>query len=143
MAGVRAGAWTLALWLRLQEPRAITLVQTLIYLVLAWGGTTAVMQPPSSIEGQFGSVLTSIWAWCAIVGGLVGALACPFGKWMIEKPAIILCILASTLYAVFTLMLHVQGSGNRLPQLAMQVTALLYFASRYIRIHPFSYQPGK
>lgn len=135
--------WTLAVWLRIQEPRLITLLQTLIYALCAWAGIATVLAPPSSIEGQFGLTVTLVWGWFAILGGVAGALACPFGKWMIEKPAIILCATATLIYAGIILTLHIQESGNRLPQLCFVVMTLLYLVSRYARIRPFSYQPGK
>lgn len=135
--------WTLAVWLRIQEPRLITLLQTLIYALCAWAGIATVLAPPSSIEGQFGLTVTLVWGWFAIIGGVAGAIACPFGKWLVEKPAIILCGTATLIYAGIILTLHIQESGNRLPQLCFVVMTLLYLVSRYARIRPFSYQPGK
>lgn len=135
--------WTLVVWLRIQEPRLITILQTLIYGLCAWAGIATVLAPPSSIEGQFGLTVTLVWGWFAIIGGVAGALACPFGKWLIEKPAIILCATATMIYAGIILTLHIQESGNRLPQLCFVVMTLLYLVSRYARIRPFSYQPGK
>lgn len=135
--------WPLAVWLRLQEPRAITLMQTIIYGVIFYAGVTTVINPPAAVEGQFGLTITLVWAWIATVGGLAGALACPFGKWLIEKPAIILCATASAMYAGIVLTLHIQDLDNGMPQVCFVIIALLYFASRYARIRPFSYQPGK
>lgn len=135
--------WTLAVWLRIQEPRLITILQTVIYGLCAWAGVATVFAPPSSIEGQFGIVVTLAWGWFAIIGGVAGALACPFGKWLIEKPAIILCATAAAMYAGIILTLHIHEAGNRIPQFCFVLIALLYFASRYARIRPFSYQPGK
>lgn len=135
--------WTIAMWLRLQEPRIITLAQTVIYALCAAAGVATVASPPPIVEGQFGIVVTLAWGWLAVVGGVAGAVACPSGKWLIEKPAIILCATSTILYAGIILTLQLQGHDNRLPQFFFTLIALLYFASRYARIRPFSYQPGK
>lgn len=138
-----AGHWTLGIWLRVQEPRLITVLQTLIYLLCAGAGWSTITNPPSSVEGQLGASLTMLWGLFALIGGVSGALSCPPGKWLIEKPAILLCGTAILMYAGIIITLHLSSPGNRLPQLFFVLISLVSFAIRYARIKPYSYQPGK
>lgn len=140
---MRKKHWTVALWLKIQEPRVVTIVQTLVYMLCAVGGISTIVDPPSSIEGAFGSGVIFAWGIFALIGGLMGAYAAPGGKWLIEKPAIIACITAIGFYAGIILTMQLTSSGNRLVQLVFVLIGLLHFIARYARIRPYSYEPGK
>lgn len=135
--------WTLALWLRIQEPRVVTLAQTVIYLLCALGGIIAIIAPPMSIEVKYGPYVTFAWGSFALIGGVLGTWAAPAGKWLIEKPAIIACTTALTLYAGFILSLQLTVPGNRWVQLCFVLMVIAHFIGRYARIRPYSYEPGK
>lgn len=131
------------LWLRLQEPRAVTAAQTLIYAVVVFAGVMSLVSPPTSFEGYLGISVPYVWGGFATLGGLAGMYSAPTGKWLIEKPAVLACLTAISLYAGSVLTLHLTTSGNRLVQLCFVIVALLHFITRYFRIRPFSYEPGK
>lgn len=135
--------WTLALWLRIQEPRVVTAMQTMIYALVAVGGLMTILQPPTSFEGTFGAGILYTWGTFALAGGLLGAYAAPGGKWLIEKPAIIACVTAIGIYAGIILTMQLTTSGNRITQLVFVLIGLLHFIGRYARIRPYSYEPGK
>lgn len=132
-----------SLWLRLQEPRAVTVAQTLVYAVATFAGVMSLIAPPTSFEGYLGISVPYVWGGFAILGGLAGMYSAPTGKWLIEKPAVIACLTATSLYAGSVLTLHITTNGNRLVQLSFVIIALLHFVTRYFRIRPFSYEPGK
>lgn len=135
--------WAIALWLRLQEPRIVTLAQTIIYALCLIGGTTVLFSPPVSIEVVYGPYITFTWGIFAVIGGILGIYAAPTGKWLIEKPAIIACGTAATLYAGFIVSLQITAHGNRWAQLCFVLMVIAHFVGRYVRIRPFSYEPGK
>lgn len=135
--------WTVALWLRIQEPRIVSIVQTLIYALCFTGGLVTIIDPPRSIAGAFGSGVTFAWGMFAVIGGLMGMYSAPTGKWLIEKPAIIACATAFFLYAGLIISLQFTEAGNRVPQITFVLIGLLHFVNRYWRIKPYSYEPGK
>lgn len=135
--------WTVSLWNRIQEPRLVSVVQTLIYVLCFFGGLSTLTDPPRSIEGAFGNGITLAWGLFALIGGFMGVYAAPTGKWLIEKPAIIACGTAIILYAGIVINLHFTSTGNRIPQIVFILIGLLHFINRYWRIKPYSYEPGK
>lgn len=130
-------------WSSIREPRAITLVQTLIYALCAAGGLSTILWPPVSVQGQYGVIITAAWGWFALVGGTLGMVSCPRGVWLIEKPALILCGLALFLYAGFIISLQITETGNRLSQFFFVTIVLFHFIARYMRIHRYAYDPEK
>lgn len=135
--------WMHTLWSRIQEPRVVSIVQTLIYALCFTGGLVTIIDPPTSIKGAFGGGVTLAWGIFAVIGGLMGMYSAPTGKWLIEKPAIIACSTAVFLYAGLIITLQFTESGNRIPQLVFVLIGLLHFVNRYWRIKPYSYEPGK
>lgn len=135
--------WTVNLWLRIQEPRIVSIVQTMVYALCFIGGLVTIIDPPTSIKGAFGYGATLAWGLFALVGGAMGMYAAPTGRWLVEKPAIIACGTAIVLYAGILLTLQFVEAGNRLPQLVFVLIGLLHFVARYWRIKPYSYEPGK
>jgi len=134
--------WTMSLWLRIQEPRIVTMTQTVIYLLCFTGGAVTILDPPRSIEAQFATAFVYAWGVFALIGGAMGAYAAPTGKWLIEKPAIIACSTAILMYAGILLTLQLTTPGNRVVQLVFVSIGLLHFVARYWRIKPYSYEPG-
>ncbi len=135
--------WSRGIWFRIQEPRFVTIIQTLIYVVCAAGGAVTLLAPPAIVESRFGNAFIMIWGVFALIGGLAGMFSCPTGKWLIEKPALVLCGTALALYAGIITTLQITSEVNRLTQLCFVLIALLHFIARYARIKPYSYEPGK
>ncbi|AIX99759.1 hypothetical protein ART_0161 [Arthrobacter sp. PAMC 25486] len=135
--------WTLAVWLRIQEPRIVTVIQFFIYLAATAGGLSAVLFPPRSIEATAGAGLTLYWAWLLLLGGVLGAVAVLPGIWWLERSAVIACIGASLIYGVNILALHLSESGNRLVQFFMIVIVALHFGARWFRIRRYAYDPER
>lgn len=135
--------WTLALWLRIQEPRIVSVIQFFVYLAAMAGGLAAVLSPPRSIEATAGAGITFYWAWLLLVGGTVGAVAVLPGVWWLERSAVLACTGAALIYAVNILALHVAENGNRLVQLFMIIIVALHFTKRWFSIRRYAYDPER
>lgn len=135
--------WTLRVWLRIQEPRIVSVIQFFVYLCAAAAGICAVMYPPKSIEATAGISLTIYWAWLLLIGGVIGALAVLPGVWWLERSAVLACLGASLIYAVNIFALHLSESGNRLVQLFMIGIVALHFTTRWFRIRRYAYDPER
>lgn len=135
--------WTLVLWLRIQEPRIVSLLQFVVYLAAIAAGTSALLDPPRSIEGAMGPLLTTLWTAMLIGGGTLGAVGVLPGIWWVERPAVILCFGAAVIYAVTVLGLNAATPGNRLVQVFMVAIVALHFAARWFRIRRYAYDPEK
>lgn len=141
---MRAGqSWIGVLWLRLQEPRVITALQTISYLVFSALGIVVLLDPPRSIEAPAGTTFTLVWGLFAALGGLAGVYGTPGGKWIIERPAIYLCGTAIMLYLGMVIYLQFTAAGNRWPQILALTLVLLSLARRFATIRKYDYEPGK
>lgn len=130
-------------WGAIPPPKTITLIHTLTYAFLAISGWSALTDPPRSIEGTWGTTLTLIWGICLLAGGAVAGIAAPTGRWLIEKPALLLVATGVVMYGTAIIALQFQESGNRLVQLLFVTTVLAHLVVRFLRIHKFSYEPGR
>jgi hypothetical protein len=139
----RAQEWTVAVWLRIQEPRIVSVIQFFVYLAAAASGLAAVLSPPRSIEATAGAGLTLYWAWLLLLGGSLGAIAVLPGIWWLERSAVLACAGAALIYGVNIFALHLTESGNRLVQLFMILIVALHFATRWFRIRRYAYDPER
>lgn len=135
--------WTLAVWLRIQEPRIVTILQFFIYLCAMAAGYFALQSPPRSIEATAGSGLTFYWSILLLGGGILGAVTVLPGWWLFERAATIACFGAASIYGINIYSLHATESGNRLPQLFMIMIVALHFTTRWFRIRRYSYDPER
>ena len=131
------------LYLRVQEPRVLTVLQCLIYLATLGIGISAFGSPPSSIQGALGVTLTMMWAVSLILGGALGAVAVLPGIWWLERVAVLACVTGALMYASVVLHLHLSETGNRLPQLGFVVVTLIAFAQRWSQIRRYAYDPER
>lgn len=130
-------------WLRVHQPRAISGIYFVIYLILLGGGIAALLQPPTSIEGEIGSTAMFILAGLLTFGGLIGAIAALPGIWWLERTAVTSVALSAAVYGGIVATLQVTESGNRLLQLSFVLTVLLMQAVRWHRIHQRPYDPDR
>lgn len=131
------------LWMGLHEPRKITALQTMFYAVVAFSGACIIIYPPVSLEYVTGQVLSYLWGAFALAGGSLGAFAAPKGRWFLERPAIYLCGTAALFYFIILGWLQLTVPGNRLVQMAFIALAGISLITRFERIKPFDYEPGK
>lgn len=129
------------LWKRVHEPRTISVLYFVQYLILAAGGAYALFNPPNSVAGQVGASTMSGLALVLAFGGTVGAIAALPGVYWLERTAVLSVALAAGLYLWIVLTLHFQQEGNRLLQATFIAVGLLNQGVRWVRIWERPYRP--
>lgn len=135
--------WYLRAWYGLQEPRTVTIAQTVIYVCTLILGIVAFIDPPNSISGNLGSGLMYAMAGLLIVGGATGTIGCPPGWWVVERTAVWPCAAGFLLYGSSVLGLHFTESGNRLVQALALLIVVLSFIKRYFTIRGAMVDPAR
>lgn len=130
-------------WHRIAEPRVLRVVFLLGYVVTLCTGVATLTNPPTTIEGALGPILSVSWAVFWIVGGSVGALTVLPGYWQLERAAVGACLFGIGIYAVVVATLHFQSSGSRLTQLGVLVVALLFYIVRLLLIRGHDFEPRR
>lgn len=130
-------------WNRIHQPRPISVMYFLIYLITLGGGVAALIKPPTSIEGQVGTSAMIVLAGILAFGGLVGSIAALPGIWWLERTAVMSIALSATIYAIILTTLHFRESGNRLLQLTFVLSVLLMQAVRWHRVSQRPYDPER
>jgi len=129
-------------WGAVQEPRVITVLAWVAYLIVGLIGVSAMAHPPASIHWVLGSALTYVWATFLVLSGVIGALTTLQGVWWLERAAVLLAVGGAAIYATVVVTLQAQGAeGNRLPQSGFILVTIIFFATRWLRIHKYSYDP--
>jgi hypothetical protein len=135
--------WWLRAWYRLQEPRTVTIAQTVIYLVTAVLGVIALLDPPSSISGDLGEGFMFAMAVLLIVGGVTGTVGCPPGWWVVERAAVWPCAAGFLIYGSSVFGLHFTQPGNRLVQALALLIVVLSFIKRFFTIRGAMVDPAR
>jgi len=104
------------LWMRIADPRVQRVAFFIAYLAVAQSGVNALIRPPSSIEGELGTVLTLIWALFLTFGGVVGAGTVLQGWNYLERLGVGALIVGAVMYGGIVLSLHFIQDGQRLTQ---------------------------
>lgn len=130
-------------WLRIREPRVVAVVHALTYLVLAGGGVSALLHPPTSISGEIGAVAMTLLAAMLTAGGAIGLVTVLPGWWWVERTGVSLIIAACVIYGWIISILHFVQSGNRLLQLSIVLGLVGHLVIRLIRIRERPYDPSR
>ena len=132
-------------WRKVNEPRAITMLTALGYAVLAFGGISALISPPRSIEGAVGYGAMLMLAAGLTVGGTLGAITSVPGWNWLERGAVLLCGASLVIYAVIIIIMGVIAeSGNRDLQTAVVLFSAIMIVTRgfYIWDRPYAARVG-
>lgn len=131
------------LWGKIREPKTISILVSVAYLIGAIGGITVFLETPKTLEGAMGLYAMNVLAGALVLGGLVGTPSSLFGIWWAERIAISAVALATLLYLTVVLSLHTMESGNRLLQATFIFVVLLSQLARWHRIHLRPYDPAR
>ncbi len=136
LAVVRVGRTA---WLGIKEPRVIRVIFLIGYLVTIGTGVATLTNPPRTIEGELGPILSVSWSLFWIVGGLVSASTVLNGWWQLERYGVVASMFGIGIYGVVIVMLHYTAGGSRLTQLGILSIGMLFFVLRlaWIRGHDF------
>lgn len=132
-------------WRKVNEPRAITMLTAIGYAVLAFGGISALISPPRSIEGAVGDAAMMLLAAGLTAGGTLGAITSVPGWNWIERGAVLLCGASLGIYAVIIIIMGIEAeTGNRDLQTAAVTFSTLMVATRgfYIWNRPYAARVG-
>lgn len=130
-------------WEKIKEPKTISILVSLAYLIGALGGLTVFIETPKTLEGLMGQYAMNVLAGMLVFGGVVGSPASLFGVWWLERVAIISVAFASALYLAVVIGLHSLEPGNRLLQATFIFVVILSQIARWHRIHIRPYDPAR
>lgn len=131
------------LWGKIQEPKVITVVYFIMYVLLTVGGVAALVDPPTSIQGEVGQASMILLAGLLAFGGGVGAFAVLPGVWWLERTAVLSIGLSLVLYGFIVIALHFTSSGNRVLQFTVIGALGLLQIVRWHRIRVRPYDPAR
>ena len=132
-------------WRKINEPRAMTMLTALGYAVLAFGGISALISPPRSIEGTVGDAAMMLLAAGLTAGGTLGAITSVPGWNWIERGAVLLCGASLGIYAVIVIIMGILAeTGNRDLQTAVVLFSAIMITTRgfYIWNRPYAARAG-
>lgn len=132
-----------SVWSLLHEPRVITALMLAGYLTVLAGGTLSWAHPPGTIKSELGPYVTGLWCGLFILGGALGAVSCPAGRWWLERPALVAVGTGFTMYGATVATLQVTSPGSRWMQLATVLFALLSVVARWHRIRWAALDPTR
>lgn len=130
-----------ALWARVHEPKAVSILYFVMYTLGVGAGLYATVNPPASIEGQIGSTAMTALSVLLTFGCALGSLAALPGVYWLERSAVASVALAATIYLGIVLTLHTQQGGNRLLQAWFVAFVLGMQAVRWVRVRERPYRP--
>lgn len=131
------------LWLKVQEPRALSAIYFFAYLAIGILGLAVVIDPPRTVQSSIGHVLLIGWGAMLLVGGGLGATSVLPGIWWMERAASILCMTAIAIYGAAVCFVPVTQVSTRIASVCFIIFALLAFAARLVKIRHFAYDPEK
>lgn len=132
------------LWMRVQEPRVVTTIQTLEYLVLTiLSGAATLIHPPQSITAAIGPGAMLTVGIMMLVGGTIAVAGTPGGYWWLEKIGITALLGGASVYLSTVIYLDITGSGSRLMQISFIIVVILALLKRAVRIWPLEFDPEK
>ena len=116
-----------SLWRRVHEPRFVTAIMFVWYVIAAAVATYSFFNPPSSLEGQFGSTAMKALLGLLAGGSIIGLIAVLPGWHFMERLAVVANFIAGGLYLSIVLGLHFQmPAGNRLLQALMILGIMMH-----------------
>lgn len=130
------------LWGKVREPRSVSVAHFIIYVAGAAAGVYATIVPPTSIEGEIGTLAMSALSLLLTFGCAIGAIAALPGIYWLERTAVTSIALAMALYLAIVVTLHAQNpDGNRLLQAWPIFAVLVMQWNRWVRIRRRPYRP--
>lgn len=135
--------WIVRAWLRIQEPRALSVIYFLAYAAVFVMGLAVVGDPPRAVQGAIGESLVTLWAGMLVVGGGIGVATVLQGAWLFERAGAILCMVAMLIYGIAMSALPVSQPSLRVATICFVVFSILAFAARLVHTRRYSYDPER
>ncbi|WP_053386987.1 hypothetical protein [Leucobacter japonicus] len=126
---------------RIPEPKHISIIMGIAYIVFVLTGFATLVTPPRSIVGQFGEVTMLLVGVFFVLGGSVGMLAGALEWWELERFAVVTMGMGLATYAYIVTTLHFTTEGSRLTQLGVITIATCLLALRGAMIWRYDFKP--
>lgn len=124
------------------DPPKLRPLFTVAYGICVAIGVVTFVAPPRTIEGVTGDLLSTIWAWCFLVGGIIGLSTVWTPHWWLERLGLLVIGVGGIgIYGVVVAYLVFVESGNRGTQLGVIGLGLVAVLARAFLIHGYTYQP--
>ena len=120
----------------MEEPRSVTAVMVMVYLLISLAGTLFLLRVVSL------SWMVIVAGAIMLVSGLLGAPAAWRGSWWLEGPAALLAVVGMLLISIDELLLPTAHVRWPLHVIILSVIISLLFLGRAFRVWPYSYRPG-
>lgn len=130
-------------WLRVQEPRALSVIYFFVYLAVTVMGVAVVVDPPRIVHSSIGPLLLFVWAGLLILGGGIGVTTVLQGAWWLERAGAIACMFAMAIYGAAISGAPISQGSQRVASLCFVIFAILAFAVRLVKTSKYSYDPEK
>ena len=134
-------AWLNTWWLRFPEPRELSMLWSVMYLVAMVSGVFALTLPPRSVIGAIGDAAISLIGIFLLVGALVAAVGGARDYWRLERVGVAAQGAAWAMYLLTVIAMQIMGDGSRFLQMGVIVTALCALTARYLLIRVYTYKP--
>jgi hypothetical protein len=131
------------LWLRIQEPRALSVIYFFAYIAVTVLGIAVIADPPRTVQHSIGQVLVSYWAGLLVLGGGIGTFTVLQGIWWLERAGAIACGFAMAIYGAAVAGMPITQTSTRVATICFVIFAILAFAARLVKTRHFSYDPEK
>jgi len=132
-----------ALWLKIQEPRALSVIYFFAYVAISLLGLFVATDPPRTVQSSLGNPLMVWWGVLLLVGGVLGSVSVLPGIWWLERAATFCCMTAIAVYGGVLASLPVTQMSVRAASLCFIVFSILAFAARLVKIRHHAYDPEK
>lgn len=120
------------LWGRLYEPKRIPIVFFTGYVLIAALALWALTEPPLSVLGDIGPVVTAGIAILTLIGATLSAYSAPSGWYALERIGVGFIGLGIAGYIVATTFAHFTSEGSRAMQLAGLTVGLVMLVGRVV-----------
>jgi hypothetical protein len=132
-----------SIWLKVQEPRALSVIYFFAYLAIGLLGMFVATDPPRNVASSLGTGLLTFWGGLLLVGGALGSFSVLPGIWWLERAATLMCMTAVGIYGVTMAAAPVTQLSLRMASLCFITFSILAFAARLVKIRHYAYDPEK
>lgn len=133
---VRKGVWWL--FLKIEEPRLVRILQFGLYGTMIIIGSLYLVSAPSRVENLLGTTLATVLGVLVVLGGMLGGVAVLPGIWWVERLGIIALWTGLGVYIIVGLSIYISLLGVGL------AWALVFaLAIRWVQIKDFQFAPGR
>ena len=130
-------------WRTIREPRTLLWLQMLVYTLVLAAGVAGLIKPPVSLLHSLGVHLTIYWGTLLVIGGALGLVAIPHGRWWLERAGIVATMTGIAMYLVVIIEAHFRDDRPRMTQVCLVAALLIHFTMRWYRIRRYRQDPEK